>query len=505
MSTPKFYYITCAIDYANGQPHMGHAIEKIGGDAMARYHRLKGEQVHFLVGLDEHGLKVLQSAAAENITPQEWVDRIAAGFQDAWQKLHVAYDDFIRTTEPRHRRAVAEMIARMQKAGDLFKAKYAGNYCVGCEAFKREDELVKDEAGALRCALHPTRDIIWTEEENWFFRLSSYQDRLLKLIDERPEFIQPDIRRNEIRNVVERGLEDISVSRTSLPWGIPWPGESGTTVYVWIDALTNYISAVGFPDEQYRAYWPAEWHVIGKDITRFHCIYWPAMLMSAGVELPRSVWGHGFISFGGAKLSKSEGVRVELHEAIERHGPDALRYFLLKDIPWNGDGEFSWERFDERYTADLANNFGNLANRAISMIERYREGVVPAAPLTRLDEQVAATLVRYRGAMDENLLHQGAAAAMELSSAANGFIEEMAPWSLAKDPAAAAKLDETLGSVARAVAALCTLLEPFTPAKMRDLAARLGLSQVPLLDEVATLDLAGHNVERGAVLFPKPT
>ena len=505
MSTPRYYYITCAIDYANGAPHLGHAIEKIGADAMARYHKLKGEQVHLLVGLDEHGLKVLQSANAEGITPQQWVNGIAEAFESAWQRLGIGYDDFIRTTEPRHVRAVEEMIRRMQSAGDLYKSKYSGNYCVGCEAFKREDELIKDESGALRCPLHPTRDIVWSEEENWFFRLSRYQERLLKLIDERPEFIQPEVRRNEIRNVVEGGLEDISVSRANLPWGIAWPDEPGTTVYVWIDALTNYISAIGFPDEKYLQYWPAEWHVIGKDITRFHCIYWPAMLMSAGVEVPRAVWGHGFINFAGSKMSKSEGVRFDLDDAIERHGPEALRYFLLKDIPWNGDGDFSWERFDERYTADLANNFGNLANRAISMIERYRDGVVPNAPQTRLDEQIAATLIRYRSAMDENLLHQGAAAAMELSSAANGYIEEMAPWALAKKPEAAGQLDETLGSVARAVAALCTLLAPFTPLKMQDLAGRLGLENVPLLDDVAKLDLAGKHVTRGDVLFPRPT
>jgi methionyl-tRNA synthetase len=506
LSDAPRYYITCAIDYANGNPHIGHAIEKIGGDAMARYHRLKGEHVHFLVGLDEHGLKVLQSANAEGISPQEWVDRIAESFLTTWRQLDVAHDDFIRTSEPRHRRAVEEMIRRLQAADDLYKAKYAGNYCVGCEAFKRGDELSTDESGTLRCPIHPTRDIVWSEEENWFFRLSRYQDRLLELINQRPEFIQPEIRRNEIRRVIEGGLEDISVSRANLSWGIPWPGEAGTTVYVWIDALTNYISAIGFPANRYLEYWPAAWHVIGKDITRFHCIYWPAMLMSAGVDVPRSVWGHGFITFGGAKLSKSDSdVRIELNDAIERHGADALRYFLLKDIPWNGDGEFSWERFDERYTADLANNFGNLANRVISMIERYREGTVPNAASTRMDEQTAATLVRYRTAMDENLLHHGAAAAMELSSAANGYIEEMAPWSLAKaaTPDAAQKLDEVLGSLARAVAALCMLLEPFTPGKMRDLAGRLGLQRVPLLAEIAQLDLAGNRVQRGDVLFPR--
>ncbi len=499
----KRFYITCAIDYANGLPHLGHAIEKIGGDAMARYRRRKGEDVYFVVGMDEHGLKVMQSAAAENITPQQWVDKIAASFRSTWERLNLSFNDFIRTTEPRHRRAVEAMIDRMSKAGDFYKAKYEGYYCVGCEAFKRQDELIT-VAGVHVCPIHPTRQISWSEEENWFFKLSRYQERLLKLIDERPEFVQPEVRRNEIRKVIEGGLEDISVSRARLPWGIPWPGEPGTSVYVWIDALTNYLTAAGFPDDGYKDYWPADWHVIGKDITRFHCIYWPAMLMSAEVALPTAVWGHGFITFGGNKLSKSEDVKVELNDAIGRHGPDALRYFLLKDIPWNGDGEFSFERFDERYTADLANNFGNLANRAISMIERYRNGVVPAGKSTRLDQDIAAALVRYRAAMDENLLHQGAAIAMELSSLANGFIEEQAPWSLAKDPAAAERLDDVLGALARAVACLCVLLEPYTPAKMAELAPRLGLDAVPLLDDVAKLDLAGHEVQRGSVLFPKP-
>lgn len=500
----KRFYLTTAIDYANGLPHLGHAIEKIGGDAMARYHRRKGEDVFFVIGMDEHGLKVMQSAAAENITPQAWVDRIAEAFHGTWKRLHISNDDFVRTTEPRHRAAVETMIERMRASGDFYKAKYEGYYCVGCEAFKRQDELITPIGGVHVCPIHPTREIAWSEEENWFFKLSRYQDRLLKLIDERPEFIQPEVRRNEIRNVIEGGLEDISVSRARLAWGIPWPGETGTSVYVWIDALTNYLTAAGFPDDRYKEVWPADWHVIGKDITRFHCIYWPAMLMSANVELPRSVWGHGFITFGGSKLSKSENVRVELNEAIDRHGADALRYFLLKDIPWNGDGEFSFERFDERYTADLANNFGNLANRAISMIERYRGGIVPKARATRLDEDIAAVIVRYRSAMDENLLHQGAAVAMELSSLANGFIEEQAPWSLAKDPGAAERLDDVLGALARAVASLCVLLEPFTPSRMAELAARLGLDSVPMLDQVATLDLAGLKVQRGDVLFPKP-
>ena len=502
MTGDQRFYITAAIDYANGAPHMGHAIEKVGIDAMARYRRLKGASVHFVLGMDEHGLKVAQSAEAAGITPQQWVDGVAAQFVDTWQRLAISNDDFIRTTQPRHRPAVEEMIRRIQASEDLYVGRYEGYYCVGCEAFKRDDELVTDD-GTPRCPVHPTREVVWTEEENWFFRLSRYQDRLLKLLDERPGFIQPESRLNEIRRVIEGGLEDISVSRSRLPWGIPWPGDEGNTVYVWLDALTNYLSAIGFPDERYREYWPAAFHVIGKDITRFHCIYWPAFLMSAGIELPEAVWAHGFVTVGGGKLSKSEGVKVELGDAIDRHGADAFRFYLLREIPWNGDGEFSWERFDERYASELADNFGNLASRSVSMIERYRGGVVPTGERTPLDEEIAAALVRYRGAMDAQLLHQGIAAAIQLSSAANQYVDQRAPWAQAKDPAMAAELDNTLAALARCVAALATLLFPFMPVKMKDLLGRLGMGDVPLLDDVATLDLAGLSVHRGDILFPK--
>jgi methionyl-tRNA synthetase len=504
VSGDKRWYITAAIDYANGAPHMGHAIEKIGVDAMARYRRLNGERVHMLVGMDEHGLKVLQSAEGAGITAQEWVDRVADQFRTTWERLAISHDDFIRTTQARHRPAVVEMIRRLESAGDLYVGRYEGYYCVGCEAFKRDDELVRPDGGEPACPIHPTRPVTWTEEQNWFFRLSRYQDRLLKLLEERPGFIQPESRLNEIRRVIEGGLEDISVSRSRLPWGVPWPGDESHTVYVWLDALTNYLSAIGFPDDGYRDYWPADFHVIGKDITRFHCIYWPAFLMSAGIELPGTVWAHGFVTVGGGKLSKSEGVRVELHDAIDRHGPDALRFYLLREIPWNGDGEFSWERFDERYASELADNFGNLASRSISMIERYRGGVVPRGERTSLDEDVAATLVRYRAAMDAQLLHQGLAAVMHLSSAANQYVDARAPWAQAKDPARSADLDTTLAALARCVAALTVLLFPFMPGRMGDLAGRLGLENMPQLGDIATLVMAGQRVERGEILFPKP-
>ncbi len=519
MNPKRRRYITTAIDYANGAPHLGHALEKIGADVMARYRRLKGEAVHFVVGMDEHGQKVLQTAEERGISPQEWVDELADLFSDAWSRLQISHDDFIRTTEPRHHRAAQEMVRRIREADDLYTDTYAGYYCVGCEAYKTEDELVTrgadseqaaaaetgaERAAGLQCPLHPGRPLEWMEEENWFFRLSKYQDRLLDLLEERPEFVLPESRRNEVRKVIEGGLEDISVSRARLPWGVPWPDDEEHVIYVWLDALSNYLAAVGFPDDDYQEYWPADFHVIGKDITRFHCIYWPAFLMSAGLALPRTVWAHGFINFGGGKMSKSAGVTVGLDEAIERHGSDALRYYLLREIPWNGDGDFAWERFDDIYTAELANDLGNLASRSISMIERYRDGVVPAGERTSLDERVPDTLVRYRAAMDKNLLHQGIAAAMELAGAANSFIEERAPWAQAKDPDAAAELDATLASLARVLAALAAMLAPFMPEKMDRLASDLGLDDVPPLDAVAAVDLSGRTARRGDVLFPRP-
>jgi methionyl-tRNA synthetase len=507
-------YITTAIDYANGPPHLGHALEKIGADAMARYRRRKGEAVHYVIGMDEHGLKVLQSAQERGVSPQEWVDEMADRFAAAWARLHVSHDDFIRTTQERHRRSAQELVRRMEAADDLYTATYAGYYCVGCEAYKSEDDLEPADgpvtappgparAAGLRCPLHRTRALAWMEEENWFFRLSRYQDRLLHLLDERPEFVQPEIRRNEVRRVIEGGLEDISVSRSRLPWGVPWPGDDQHVIYVWIEALTNYLSATGFPEAGYERFWPADTHVIGKDITRFHCVYWPAMLMSAGLPLPATVWAHGFINFGGGKMSKSEGVTPALDQAVERHGPDALRYYLLRDVPWNGDGDFSWERFDDVYTAELANDLGNLASRSLSMIQRYRGGTVPAGAVTDLDARIPDTLVHYRAAMDANLLHQGIAAGMALADAANAFVEERAPWAQAKDPDQAAALDATLAALARALATLAALLEPFMPERMRRLALDLGLEDVPLLDHLARLDLAGCSVHRDQVLFPR--
>jgi methionyl-tRNA synthetase len=503
----KKRYLTTAIDYANGLPHIGHALEKIGADAMARYLRLQGEQVHFVIGMDEHGQKVLQSAQTEGITPQAWVDRISGHFAETWRMLGIGNDDFMRTSQPRHHKAVQELIRRIEQTGDLYKGTYAGYYCVGCEAYKTEEELqyppAEEGEGPPFCPIHPSRELQWMKEENWFFRLSAYQQRLLALLDDRPQFIQPEIRRNEVRRVVEGGLKDISVSRSNLPWGIPWPDEPGQTVYVWLDALTNYLSATGFPEPGYEQLWPADVHVIGKDITRFHCIYWPAFLMSAGVEVPRSVWAHGFVTYAGRKESKSEGVKYDLQQAIAQHGPEPLRYFLLREVPWSGDGDITRERFDERYTTELANDLGNLASRAIAMIEKYRKGKVPLRGDSSLDRYAREATERYCEAMDASLLNRGIQAALELTARANVFVEEQAPWTLAKDPARADELDATLSALAHALATLTTLLAPVMPLAMHELAGRLGLANVPLHRELVGLDLEGNVVRRGDPLFPR--
>jgi len=500
----KRFYITTAIDYANGSPHLGHAVEKIGADVVARYHRRKGEQVHFVIGMDEHGQKVLQSAEAAKVSPKEWVDAIAQEFNDAWKLLRISHNDFIRTTEARHHKGVQELIRRIEATGDLYRGTYSGYYCVGCEGYKTEDELVQEEGQKARCPVHPGLEVQWMEEENWFFRLSTYTEPLLKLLEERPEFIQPEMRRNEIRKVLEGGLEDISVSRSRLPWGVPWPDDPDHIVYVWLDALTNYLTAIGFPDEGFEESWPADVHVIGKDITRFHCIYWPAFLMSAGVELPRAVWAHGFVTYGGRKLSKSAGVSFELAEAIDRHGPDALRYYLLREVPWNGDGDITRERFDERYTSELANDLGNLVSRSLTMLEKYRGGGIPEGDPRSLDEGCKKAVAKYKEVMDSGLLHQGIATAMDLVSQANGFIERQAPWALAKDPAGGPELDATLASLARALLVSATLLHPFMPEKMAELARRLGVPEVPTLEGALDSELAGRTVTRGEPLFPRP-
>ncbi len=510
---PERYYLTTAIDYSNGEPHLGHALEKIGADVIARYRRRRGQEVRFVIGMDEHGQKIARSAEERGLTPQELVDRMAGRFRETWERLDLSHDDFIRTTEDRHRRAVQAVVERVREAGDLYLDRYAGYYCVGCEAFKKEEDL--DEEG--RCPTHPGREVEWTEEENWFFRLSDYRDDLLAHIRDHPEFIRPESRRNEILRLLEGGLDDISASRSRLDWGIPFPGTGGHTVYVWFDALPNYLSAVGFPEDRYHRWWPAQLHVIGKDITRFHCVIWPAILMSAGLELPETVWGHGFVSVAGGKVSKSAGVPFELPGLVDRHGPDAFRYFLMREVPWDGDRDFRqggfMERLDGRYNSDLANDLGNLLNRTLSMIGKYRDGRVPAGgDRTELDGEAEARRREYHRRMEEHLLHRALEAAFELVGRANAFVDESEPWALARTEReggegageAGRRLDAVLGSLARTLAHGAVLLEPFMPERSRELWRQLGgAGELPDFDALAAGDYRLEEIREGEVLFPR--
>jgi methionyl-tRNA synthetase len=504
------YYLTTAIDYANGDPHLGHAYEKIGADAIARYRRLRGDTVHFLVGMDEHGQKVQQTAEAQGTSPQALVDSLAARFMAMWARLGVSYDQFIRTTDPAHRAGVKALIERIfeRSPSDFYEKAYEGWYCVGCEAFKQDAEI---EDG--RCILHPTRTLEWVEERNWFFRLSRYTDFLRARLVDHPETLQPESRRNEMLALLDRGLEDVSASRSRLAWGIPFPkplssGEIQTT-YVWFDALPNYLTATGFPDGAWERRWPAQLHVVGKDITRFHSIIWPAMLEAAGLPQAERVWGHGFVLLGGERFSKSAGVRLDLDEAIGRYGVDAFRYFLLREVPFDADGSFTWERFEERYTADLANAWGNLASRVIAMVERYCGGVVPSAARTEADRQDAADLVAYHAAMDGTdgfLLHEALRIVWQGVTRGNEYVDRRAPWKQAKDPAQRGELEITLASLVRQLARQAVLVSPFMPTKAQELWRQLGgpgdvASQ--RLDALDSLDAAGWRVSKGESLFPK--
>ena len=498
------FYLTTAIDYVNSRPHLGTAYEKVTADVIARYRRLCGLSTRFVMGNDEHSQNVFQRAAELGLEPLAFCDRMEQVFRDVWAKLDVSFDDFIRTTEERHRAAVTALIERIAAAGDLYEGEYEGWYCVSCEAFKQDKDLVDGE-----CPVHRSKPD-WVKEKNHFFRLSRYRDRLLDHYAANPAFVQPEVRRNEMLRLLERGLEDISVSRRGQKWGIPLPFDPSSVVYVWFDALTNYMAAVGYgtDEDQFAAWWPADLHVVGKDITRFHAVVWPAMLMSAGIALPRRVFGHGWVNWQGQRMSKSLGTSVDPLAAADRLGPDPLRLYLVKEIVYGQDGDFTWERFDERYNADLANNLGNLVNRVTAMVHKYRGGrtapVPGAAP--RLADAAAEAVRRYREALDRYELHAGMAAAFDLIDATNEFITRSEPWTLARSPDRGDELDQTLFETVEAVRIAALLLWPAMPSSCAEIWRRMGATE-PIaesrLDPGASWSGGERQVVKGPPLWPR--
>jgi methionyl-tRNA synthetase len=498
------YYLTTAIDYVNSRPHLGTAYEKIAADVIARYKRLAGVETRFVMGNDEHSQNVFRKAAEEGLDPLAYCDRMEDEFRATWRSLNISFDDFIRTTEPRHRVGVTAIAARLHAAGDIYEGRYEGWYCIGCEAFKQEKDLVNE-----RCPLHPRTALEWISEKNHFFRLSTYRDRLLEHLTAHPGFVQPAIRRNEIVRLLEGGLEDISISRAGQAWGIPLPFDPGSVVYVWFDALVNYASAVGLgtDDALFERWWPADLHVIGKDITRFHAVIWPAMLMAAGLPLPRQIFGHGFMTVNGQRMSKSLGTAIDPAEAAARFGPDPLRLYLAKEIAFGADGDFSWERYDERYNVDLANNLGNLVSRVSAMASRYcggrlRPAGVTAGRLATLGDEAAAA---YRRAMDGLAIHEGIAAAFSLVDATNEFIAQTSPWTLAKDPARAADLQQTLFDAAEAIRLAAVMLTPVMPDSAAEILRRVGAREATVrLDRDGSWRTAGERVfAEGGALWPR--
>ncbi|MEK3888926.1 methionine--tRNA ligase [Bacillus sp. FSL K6-3431] len=471
----KTFYLTTPIYYPSGNLHIGHAYTTVAGDAMARYKRLRGYDVMYLTGTDEHGQKIQQKAEENGLSPQAYVDDIVSGIQDLWNKLDISYDDFIRTTETRHKQVVEKIFHRLLEQGDIYLDEYEGWYCTPCESFFTEFQL--ENGNCPDCG----RPVEKVKEESYFFKMSKYVDRLIQYYDENPEFIQPESRKNEmINNFLKPGLEDLAVSRTTFDWGIKVPGNPKHVIYVWIDALTNYITALGYGsdnDANYVKYWPADVHLVGKEIVRFHTIYWPIMLMALELPLPKKVFAHGWLLMKDGKMSKSKGNVVDPVTLIDRYGLDALRYYLLREVPFGSDGVFTPEGFVERINFDLANDLGNLLNRTIAMINKYFDGNIPAYEgiVTAFDEDLLAvnkeTVKQYEVAMEKMEFSVALVSVWQLVSRTNKYIDETQPWTLAKEETKRKELGSVMVHLADSLRRVAILLQPFltqTPGKIFD-------------------------------------
>lgn len=511
----KSFYLTTPIYYVNDAPHIGHAYTTVAGDVLTRWHRQRGESVWFLTGTDEHGQKVMRTAEQNGVAPQAWADKLVEdAWKPNWRALNIANDDFIRTTEPRHMERVQKFLSSLKDKGYIYQGDFEGPYCVGCEEFKLPGDLLE---GNL-CPIH-SKPVENVKETNWFFKLSEFTDRLLEHYKSNPEACQPESARNEVVAFLEGGVRDLSISRSTFDWGVPVPWDTDQVVYVWFDALLNYATAVGLTDEagteggkKFAQTWPADVHLVGKDILRFHAVIWPAMLMAAGLDVPRKVFAHGWLLVGGEKMSKSKLTGIAPSDITDHFGVDAFRYYFLRAIPFGSDGSFSWEDMSARYTSELANDFGNLASRLAAMIEKYCGGVLPEiAQDSELSTALKATVEKADAAMQALDFQGGITAIMDFCKQVNGYVTIKEPWILAKDPSNQKALEDVLYNTAESLRALAVLLHPVMPATTEILWDSLGAKNA--LGEIGAQQIGsvakwgqlppGTAVTKSPVLFPR--